>query len=59
MPYGWPMTHDEDDDPKPLDDADAARQVAEVTGMSKEAAETFAAFHQGRYAPRPAFDDAA
>jgi hypothetical protein len=34
----------------PLDAEDAARQVAHVTGMTPDAARTFAAFHSGRYA---------
>ena len=39
-----------------LDDhGDAGRQVAHITGMSAEAAATFAAFHSGRFA----FKDAA
>jgi hypothetical protein len=35
----------------PLDAGDAARQVAHLTGMTPESAETFAAFHSGRFAP--------
>jgi hypothetical protein len=35
----------------PLDSGDAGRQVAHVTGMTPESAETFAAFHSGRFAP--------
>jgi hypothetical protein len=42
-----------------LDDVDASRQVAHITGMSPEAAATFAAFHSGRFAHRSAFRDAA
>jgi hypothetical protein len=42
-----------------LDDVDAGRQVAHITGMSPEAAATFAAFHSGRFAHRSAFRDAA
>jgi hypothetical protein len=39
-----------------LDDhGDAGRQVAHITGMSAEAAATFAAFYSGRFA----FHDAA
>jgi hypothetical protein len=34
----------------PLDGEDAARQVAHVTGMTPDAARTFAAYHSGRYA---------
>ena len=43
----------------PLDNGDAARQVAHLTGMSEEAAQTFAAFHSGRFAHRSTFRDAA
>jgi hypothetical protein len=56
------MDHDEtevrkDPDVTDLDDCgDAGRQVAFITGMSAEAAATFAAFHSGR---RFAFRDAA
>ncbi len=58
------MTQAEDQDriqpvADPLDDGDAARQVAHLTGMSADAAKTFAAFHSGRIARRPALDDAA
>ncbi|HWK27986.1 MAG TPA: hypothetical protein VNS09_15585 [Solirubrobacter sp.] len=42
-----------------LDNGDAGRQVAHVTGMTEDAARTFAAFHSGRYANRSAFPDAA
>jgi hypothetical protein len=42
-----------------LDDVDAGRQVAHITGMSPESAATFAAFHSGRFAHRSAFRDAA
>jgi len=35
----------------PLDNGDAGRQVAHVTGMTPESAATFASFHSGRYAP--------
>ena len=38
------------------DDGDAGRQVAFITGMSADAAATFAAFHSGR---RFTFRDAA
>jgi hypothetical protein len=49
-----------DPDVTPLDDdGDAGRQVAFITGMSADAAATFAAFHSGRFAHRPAFRDAA
>jgi hypothetical protein len=37
-----------------LGSADAARHVALVTGMSAEAAKTYAAFHSGRWALGPA-----
>jgi hypothetical protein len=37
-------------DGPPLDDGDAARQVAHVTGMTPEAARAFASYHSGRYA---------
>jgi hypothetical protein len=58
------MAQDEDEDRtepvvSPLDDGDAGRQVAHVTGMSADAAATFAAFHSGRFAHRAAFRDAA
>jgi hypothetical protein len=58
------MTQDDEQDrseaPRPsLDNGDAARQVAHLTGMSPEAAETFAAFHSGRFAQGSAFKDAA
>jgi hypothetical protein len=36
--------------------SDAARRVAALTGMTPEAAETFAAYHSGRFAQRSAFD---
>lgn len=35
----------------PLESGDAGRQVAHLTGMTPESAETFAAFHSGRFAP--------
>ncbi len=38
---------------------DAGRQVAHITGMSAEAAATYAAFVSGRFAHRSAFRDAA
>jgi hypothetical protein len=38
-----------------LDDGDAARQVAHLTGMTADSARTFAAFVSGRYAPSSAF----
>ena len=45
------VTRDEEDE--------AGRQVANVTGMSAEAAATYAAFVSGRFAHRSAFRDAA
>jgi hypothetical protein len=36
-----------------------ARQVAHITGMSADAAATYAAFVSGRFAHRSAFRDAA
>ena len=58
------MTQDENQDRtepvvEGLDDGNAARQVAHVTGMSADAAATFAAFHSGRFAHSSAFRDAA
>ena len=58
------MAQDETEDRKVpdvtgFDDGDAGRQVAFITGMSAEAAATFAAFHSGRFAHRSAFRDAA
>lgn len=35
----------------PLEDGDAGRQVAHLTGMTPDAAATFASFYSGRYAP--------
>jgi hypothetical protein len=37
----------------PLHDLDAERHVAELTGMTLEAARAFVAYHSGRYAPPP------
>ena len=37
-----------------LGSADAARHVELLTGMSKDAAATYAAFHSGRWAQGPA-----
>lgn len=34
-------------DPTPLDSPDAERRVAELTGMTAEAAKTFMDFHSG------------
>ena len=45
------VTRDEEDE--------AGRQVAHVTGMSADAAATYAAFVSGRFAHRSAFRDAA
>jgi hypothetical protein len=42
-----------------LDNGDAGRQVAHVTGMTPEAAQTFASFHSGRYSQGSAFRRAA
>jgi hypothetical protein len=58
------MTQDADlDQTEPvaesLDNGDAARQVAHLTGMSADAAQTYSAFHSGRFAHNPAFRDAA
>ena len=51
-----PSPHDEAKDgpvpgEAPLEDGDAARHLVHLTGMSPEAAKTFASFHSGRYAP--------
>jgi hypothetical protein len=51
-----PNPQDEAEDTKepteaPLEGGDAGRQVAHLTGMTPESAETFASFHSGRYAP--------
>jgi len=47
----------ENDGTDPVSDAlgsgDAARQVANLTGMSEDAAKTYAAFHSGRWALGP------
>jgi hypothetical protein len=59
------MAQDETEDRKDpdvtvLDDGgDAGRQVAFITGMSADAAATFAAFHSGRFALWSASRDAA
>jgi hypothetical protein len=58
------MTQDEEQDRtepvgEPLDNGDAGRQVAAVTGMSPDAAQTYSAFHSGRFAHNSAFRDAA
>jgi hypothetical protein len=37
----------------PLHDLDAERHVAQLTGMTPEAARAFVAYHSGRYAPPP------
>ena len=39
-------------------DSDAGRQIAYITGMSADAAATFAAFHSGTFAQRSSFKDA-
>jgi hypothetical protein len=48
----------DDDGQDPISEAlgspDAARHVAYLTGMSKESAATYAAFHSGRWAQGPA-----
>jgi hypothetical protein len=41
------------------EESDAGRQVAHITGMSADAAATYAAFVSGRFAHRSAFRDAA
>lgn len=54
------MTQDDDQDrTEPLDNGDAARHLANLTGMSPEAARAFAAYHSGRFAQGSAFKDAA
>jgi hypothetical protein len=57
------MTDREDDAKDPVAEAlgsvDAARRVAHLTGMSPEAAATYAAFHCGRWAQGPAGGHAA
>jgi hypothetical protein len=58
------MTSDQDPGrtepvPPSLDNGDAARHVAYLTGMSPEAAEAFAAYHSGRFTQRSAFRGAA
>jgi hypothetical protein len=58
------MTQDEDQDrtesaAESLDNGDAARQVAHLTGMSADAAQTYSSFHSGRFAHNSAFRDAA
>jgi hypothetical protein len=37
----------------PLLDLDTDRHVAQLTGMTLEAARAFVAFHTGSFAPRP------
>jgi hypothetical protein len=48
----------EDDEKEPSPEAlgsgDSARHIAQVTGMSPEAATMYAAFHSGRWAQGPA-----
>lgn len=54
------MTQDDDQDrPEPLEDDAAARHLANLTGMSPEAARAFAAYHSGRFAQGSGFKDAA
>jgi hypothetical protein len=58
------MEQDKSEAPKDSDvtrseEDEAGRQVAHVTGMSAEAAATYAAFVSGRFAHRSAFRDAA
>ena len=48
-----------DPDVTRLEEDEAGRQVAHVTGMSADAAATYAAFVSGRFAHRSAFRDAA
>jgi hypothetical protein len=48
-----------DSDVTRLEEDEASRQVAHVTGMSADAAATYAAFVSGRFAHRSAFRDAA
>ena len=43
-----------DPPPEELGSADSARHIADVTGMSPEAASAYAAFHSGRWAQGPA-----
>ncbi len=54
------MASDHDPDrteavPPSLDNGDAARHLAHLTGMTAEAAQAFAAYHSGRFAHRHAF----
>ena len=44
-----------DPDVTRLEEDEAGRQVAHITGMSAEAAATYAAFVSGRFAHRSAF----
>ena len=51
-----PNPQDEAEEPTdptsaPLENGDAGRQVAHLTGMTPESAATFAAYHSGRFAP--------
>jgi len=48
-----------DPDVTRLEEDEASRQVAYITGMSADAAATYAAFVSGRFAPRSAFRGAA
>jgi hypothetical protein len=51
-------TDRKDDETEPpaegFEGADSARHIAQVTGMSPEAAAAYAAFHSGRWAQGPA-----
>jgi hypothetical protein len=47
-----------DSDVTRLEEQEAGRQVAHITGMSADAANTYAAFVSGRFAHRSAFRDA-
>jgi hypothetical protein len=54
------MTQEDDQDrPEPLEDGEAARHIANLTGMSPEAARAFAGYHSGRFAQGSGFEDAA
>src|SRR5262249_39277690 len=62
--YRWSMAGEDENDPavpglRSIEEADASRQVAAVTGMSADSAATFASFLSGRRAPSSAFRDAA
>jgi|GEM_PF-5072583 len=51
--------HGTDPDDEALGSAAAARHVARLTGMSPEAAKTYADFHAGRFARGAGSKDAA